>query len=253
MKLILFTMAFIIATFNLAQPQNLTSLSPADRCTIGHNQPAIGFWTWPAASQVNVYLREPDFSSHDAEAVERAIQNWNAMAGENGSHVHFVLRGMSQAARTSLGDMMLVRGDVFTSKEKHLALLEAHSWRHDQLIDYARVIVDYRVNNPEVLTNVMAHELGHSLGLMDCYKCANRTTAMGLMKSANETNGIDGPTACDTLAVRIAYRELSARLKTEPAMTRSETPDEGEEPEADDTPVIKPPRTPLPFSKNLIR
>lgn len=250
MKPLLFTIAFIVATFNLAQPQNLTPLSTANQCTVGLSQPAIGFWTWPAASQVNVYLHEPDFSSDYALAVERAMQSWNATAAENGSQVHFILRGISQTAHTSTGDMTLVRGDVFTNKEKHLALLEAHSWRHDQLIDYARVIVDYRVNNPKVLTNVIAHELGHSLGLMDCYKCAKQTTAMGLMKSANETNGIDGPTACDTLAVRLAYRELSARIRTEPVIRKSERADEGEEPEADDTPVIKPPRAPLPFSNN---
>src|SRR5438094_14220 len=90
---------------------------------------------------------------------------------------------------------------ILTTAIFHLALLEAHSLRHDQLIDYAFLIVDQRVNKPAVLTNIMAHELGHSLGLMDCYRCAGQTTAMGLMKSATETNGIDGPTECDTLAV----------------------------------------------------
>jgi len=43
----------------------------------------------------------------------------------------------------------------------------------------------------------MAHELGHSLGLMDCYECSRKSTAMGLLKAANEPNGIEGPTPCD--------------------------------------------------------
>jgi hypothetical protein len=42
-----------------------------------------------------------------------------------------------------------------------------------------------------VLTNVVAHEIGHSLGLMDCHHCQSGTTAMGLMKSAEESNGIE--------------------------------------------------------------
>jgi len=233
-----------------AQSQQPQSKTIPTQCTVGRTQPAIGFWTWPAGTEVNVYLREPDFSSEYAQAVDRAIHTWNATTTENGSQVRFVLRGLTQTPRTGLGDMTLVRGDVFTKKRKHLALLEAHSLHHNQLIDYALVIVDQRVNNPAVLTNVMAHELGHSLGLMDCYRCAGQTTAMGLMKSANEANGIDGPTACDTLAVQLAYRELSARIKTEASMTRTEKPDEGEEPEADDTPVIKPPGQPFPFSNN---
>jgi hypothetical protein len=241
MKPLLLSLILTIAIFDLAQSQQPTKTISAP-CTVGRTQPAVGFWTWPAGTEVNVYLREPDFSNEYALAVDRAIHKWNATTMENGSQVHFTLRGMTQTPRTALGDLTLVRGDVFTKKEKHLALLEAHSLRHDQLIDYALVIVDRRVENPAVLTNVMAHEFGHSLGLMDCYGCAGRTTAMGLMKSATETNGVDGPTACDTLAVQLAYREFSARIKTEAAITKTEKTDEGEEPVADDTPIIKPPR-----------
>lgn len=242
MKPLLLSLFLTTAIFGLPRSQQAQSGTTQTQCTVGHTQPAIGFWTWPTGTEVNVYLRDPDFSIDYADGVERAIENWNATATQNGSRVHFTLRGLTQDPRTGLGDMTLVRGEVFTKKEKHLALLEAHSLRHDQLIDYALVIVDRRVNNPGVLTNVMAHELGHSLGLMDCYRCAGQTTAMGLMKSATETNGIDGPSACDTLAVQLAYRELSARLKTASAITKAEQADEGEEPEADDTPVIKPPR-----------
>ena len=239
MKRLLLSLILITAIFNPAQSQQPQSRTIPKPCTVGRTQPAVGFWTWPAGTEVNVYLREPDFSNEFAAAVDRALHTWNATTTENGSQVRFVLRGTTQTVRTARGDMTLIRGDIFNKKQKHLALLEAHSLRGDQLIDYALLIVDQQVNNPAVLTNVMAHELGHSLGLLDCYRCADQTTAMGLMKSATETNGVDGPTECDTLAVRLAYRELSARLKPEAATTKA---DEGEEPVADDTPIIKPPR-----------
>jgi predicted Zn-dependent protease len=83
--------------------------------------------------------------------------------------------------------MTLVRGDIYTKKQRHLALLEAHSLRQDQLIDYAVVIVDLKVKRAEVLTNVIAHEIGHSLGLLDCTKCSSGSTVMGYMKGADES------------------------------------------------------------------
>lgn len=239
MKSLLLSVLLATATLNLGQTANLES---ADRrCLPGRTQPVTGFWTWPAGLEVNVYLQEPDFSIDHAPAVELAVKNWNATAAVTGSRVHFTLRGMTRIPQTALGDLTIVRGDVFKKNEKHLALIEAHSLRHDRLIDYARVIVDYRVTNPAVLTDVIAHELGHSLGLMDCYECKGQTTAMGLIRGANETNRVAGPTACDVVAVRLVYRELAERFKSE-AVTKLKKVDEGEDPAADDTPATKPPR-----------
>jgi hypothetical protein len=211
----------------------------SEPCVIGHTAAPTGFWTWPANSHVNIYLREPDFTPDYVSAIKIAVENWDAVAVETGSNVHFSFKGLTRETKTTKGDMTIIRGDVFEKKVKHLALLEAHSLRSDQLIDYALVIVDFRVKNPEVLTNVMAHEIGHSLGLLDCYACKGNTTAMRLLKAATETNGIEGPTPCDKMAVLAAYRELALHVRRAPT-TKSEV-DEGEEPEADNTPIIRPP------------
>ena len=180
-------------------------------CIVGHTSPSTGFWTWPANSVVNVYLRDPDFSQDYVAAVRIAVENWDAVAVENGSNVHFNFHGLTVATRTGEGDLTITRGETYDRK-RHLAFLQAHSLQSNQLIDYALVIVDVRVKNPEVLTNIMAHELGHSLGLMDCYGCSRKTTAMSLLKTGTEPNGIEGPTACDKSAVLAAYRELGLRV-----------------------------------------
>lgn len=210
-------------------------------CVVGHTAAPVGFWTWPAKSVVSVYLREPDFSRDYSAAVSVALKNWDAVAGENGSNVHFIFRGLTTETKTARGEATIIRGDVFSKKEKHLALLKAHSLKGDQLIDYALIVVDFRVSNPEVLTNVMAHEIGHSLGLLDCYQCSSHSTAMGMMKTATEPNGIDGPTPCDIIAVQTAYRELAVRIRQAPEPFIKPV-DDGEEPQADDTPIVKPPR-----------
>lgn len=233
----------IFAFLNLGAPRSLTSAAAPAPCVVGRTAAAFGFWTWPANSKITIYLREPDFSENYVAAVALAVQNWDAAAAENGSNVHFTFQGLTRETRTGHGEMTIIRGDVYDKKIKHLALLEAHSLRSDQLIDYALVIVDLRVKNPEVLTNVIAHELGHSLGLLDCFECRDKTTAMGLMKTANETNGIVGPTTCDKIEVKAAYRELALQVRPAPAvLTLSKmAPDPGEDPVADDTPIVKRP------------
>src|SRR5258706_16423124 len=201
------------ATTSINYPKTITTRVEPEPCVVGHTSAPIGFWTWPANSHVNIYLREPDFSAEYVSAVELAIGNWDAAAVENGSNVHFSFRGLTRETTSADGDLTIIRGDVYNSKIKHLAVLQAHSLKSNQLIDYAVVIVDSRVKNPEVLTNIVVHELGHSLGLLDCNSCSRKGTAMSLLKTANESNGIEGPTACDKIAVLAAYRELALHIR----------------------------------------
>jgi hypothetical protein len=210
-------------------------------CIVGHTSPSTGFWTWPADSLVNIYLRDPDFSQDYVEAVRIAVQNWDAAAAESGSNVHFIFHGLTLETKTGQGDLTITRGETY-DKKRHLAFLQAHSLLSNRLIDYALVIVDVRVKNPEVLTNIMAHELGHSLGLMDCYECSRKTTAMSLLKTGTEPNGIEGPTACDKLAVLAAYRELALHITSTAATFHKPSVNEGDLPEAMVTPLVKSPR-----------
>ena len=221
-------------------PRVFSSDTAPAPCVIGRTAAPFGFWTWPANSRVSVYLREPDFSAADVAAVKVSVRNWDESARVNGSNVHFIVRGLTHETRTASGDLTLVRGNVYNQKLRHLALLEAHSLKIDRMIDYAVVVVDFKVINPEVLTNVVAHEIGHTLGLLDCYQCNSKSTAMGLMKGADDSNGIEGPTACDKQAVGSAYRELLARgARAASAISLNRrVVDEGEDPEEDDTPIV---------------
>jgi hypothetical protein len=214
--------------------------SDASTCVAGRSAAPVGFWTWPSNTRVNIYLREPDFSAAEVPAVRIAVANWDLAGRANGSNVQFTFHGLTRETRTAGADLTIVRGNIYDPKVRHLALLEAHSLRDDQLIDYALVIVDVTVDNNEVLTNVIAHELGHSLGLLDCHKCKGQSTAMGLLKTAHDPNGIDGPTVCDTNAVRLAYHELKQHARPAPqvlAQARAK-PNSGSEPEVDLTPIV---------------
>lgn len=180
-------------------------------CVVGRTAPPAGFWTWPPNSHVNIYLREPDFSIADVAAVKLALASWDATATENGSHVRFTFRGLTHVTRSARREITIVRSKVFNEKQRHRAILEAHSIHGDLFIDYALILVDPSVQDAGLLTNVIAHEIGHSLGLLDCPQCSSRSTAMGLLKAGNKSNGIDGPTACDSREVTAVYRALKPR------------------------------------------
>ena len=216
------TLAFLLVTFCLAVNtsavggyevlgKNAAAKSRVAQCTVGRTSPPIGFWTWPAAAEVNIYLREPDFSAADVSAVRLAVENWDATATENGSNVRFTFHGLTRQMKSAQGQITIVRKAVFDRKQRHLAHLEAHSRHQDGLIDYALILVDPSVKNAGLLTNVVAHEIGHSLGLMDCYTCDSRSTTMALLKTGVESNRIEGPTSCDKREVRAAYAGVKSR------------------------------------------
>src|SRR5882757_5424170 len=148
-KTVIATLLLTLASSIMKLPTTVQSRAVSTPCVVGRTAAPVGFWTWPAKSQVSVYLRDPDFSTDYSAAVAVALKNWDAVAVENGSDVHFSFRGLTTETKTARGEVSLIRRDVFNKKEKHLALLKAHSLKGNQLIDYAEIVVDFRVNNPE--------------------------------------------------------------------------------------------------------
>lgn len=217
MYLRILTLALLLVSFTpsvnnpkASAKENLAGRSAA-LCVVGRTAPPTGFWTWPANTRVTIYLREPDFSETDLAAVRLAVSNWDATALETGTNVRFVFVGLTRETRTAQNEMTIIRQAVFNKQQRHRALLEAHSLRQDLFIDYALILVDPSVRNSGLLTNVVAHEIGHSLGLLDCYECDSRSTAMGLLKAGDESNGIEGPTPCDRHEVKAVYLGLRPR------------------------------------------
>lgn len=223
------------------------SAGRAAECKVGLTAPAIGSWTWPDGSQVEVYIRTPDFDDDEISSLLIAVQNWDASSGENGSGVHFLYRGTVAEAKTCDNCLTILRGAV--ADKHHGAELHAFSRRKDQVIDYAWIVIGPDYKNPKILTSIAAHEIGHSLGLLDCYSCKQKSTAMNYFNSkaklfqlgsSEKSNGITGPTVCDAAQVKDAYRALRLWVRPSPTLMSNTPTDEGEEPEEDDTPIVTP-------------
>lgn len=216
-------------------------------CRIGETAPPIGSWTWAPNSRVEVYVRLADFAADEVLGMLTAMQNWDASASENGSGVRFEYKGTVNEAKTCDNCLTILRGKV--ADKRHGAELQAFSKRNNQLIDYAWIVIDPSYKKPATLTSIVAHELGHSLGLLDCFSCKRGSSAMSRfnttfrlfqIKVADWANGIKGPASCDTAQVKEAYKELRIFLRPAPTITAVRPADQGEEPEEDDTLIVLP-------------
>ena len=200
---------------------------------------------WAEGSRVEVFIRTPDFSPDDVPSLLKAIHNWDASYSDNGSGVRFEYKGTVSEARACDGCLTILRGNI--ADKRHGAELRAFSKRMVQIIDYAQIVIDQSYTNPEILAAIVAHELGHSLGLLDCFACERGSTVMGRFNTifkllniqiANRSSGVSGPTPCDLLQVRAAYGELRIVVRPAPLSVAPLAADEGEEPEEDDTPIV---------------
>lgn len=230
-------LAFVVSlmSLNTIELQAQTP-SPSVQCKVGRQATGFGFWTWRRNANVKVYVVAADFKRDEIPYLLKPLQNWTAVSETTTSGVSFEYHGTVLQQRFCENCLTLMRGTVFDKSRRHATELRAYSAQNDQLLTYAAIVIDPALTNVKALTNAIAHELGHTLGLLDCYTCKEKTTVMSQFRAMNVSNEMEGPSFCDVAQVRAAYQELTIRVGPSPANTGSS--DEGEEPIDDDTPVV---------------
>jgi hypothetical protein len=198
--------------------------------------PALGLWHWAPGSTVNVYVTAGEFNEDEISHLLAPLTTWNAASSETGSQVKFEYKGLTKAPLNCTNCLTITRGPVFDKKHRHLTELRSLNDPQRRTMLRANIVIDPRLTNHETLTNAVAHELGHSFGLVDCYSCKEKSTVMNQFKSANIPNQMNGPTTCDVAQVKSVYRAHASHA----LQKRTIVVDEGEEPVDDDTPVVIP-------------
>ncbi len=207
-------------------------------CKVGSRAAAFGFWTWAPKSEIKVYIVESDFKQSELSSLLLPFINWNAASDMTGSQVKFRFQGFTAAPLYCENCLNLIRGQVFEKTRRHATELRAYSARRDQIMTWAIIVIDPLLTNPKVLTNAIAHEIGHNFGLLDCYNCKSKSTVMVNVKTLDTPNDMVGPTDCDIAQVKAAYKQLATRVHPSPLKPQIE--DEGEEPIDDDTQIVVP-------------
>jgi hypothetical protein len=213
--------------------QSVSAQKALKPCVERQNAAPFGYWMWRQDARVSVYVRASDFKDKELAAIASAIKTWDQASALNGSGVRFTYTGAISALKTDGNSLTIMRGA--TIHKEHRAEIQAYNQRGDQIIDYAAITIDPGVAGADALANALAHEIGHSLGLLDCYSCRQETTAMWKLNSS----GIKAPTECDNEQVKAAYRQLKLFVRPAPTPATSTIEDEGEEPVEDNTPVVE--------------
>ena len=204
-------------------------------CKVGSRAAATGFWTWPPDTRVYVYVLQNDFSKEEISFLNTPIQLWNSVSEATESKVRLTYAGTTLKPRECENCLTILRGYVHNEKTRHGGEIRAFGINGTRIIHHASIVIDARMKTSESLKSAVAHELGHSFGLQDCYDCKDRSTVMIKFGGFSLSNGVEGPTGCDVTQVRKAYIELKKHYR--PVVAHE---DEGEEGVLDDTPLVIP-------------
>lgn len=214
MKLFLYSL-FVITCLSLllwARPSSATAKGvtasasgrPAvmpKQCRAGKTSPEALAWRWRPAALVTVYYLKNNFSGAEAEALSRSVNNWNKALKEIDSRIGFVIGGERASVAKDDASVTVMRG-IPRGKDR---LGEIKFYSMSNGVERVIVTISPAVTDLSALTSLMTHELGHSLGLADCYKCRRGTTAMAAFKDDNKGNDVYEPSACDKYVVAAGY------------------------------------------------
>lgn len=171
------------------------------QCRPGETSPGAIGWRWKPGTVVKVYYLRGHFSEAEAGSLSRAVDNWNKALKEIGSPVDFVVSGEREGVVREGASITVLRG---TPRRKE-RLGEVRFYAPSTGGILMTVTMSPVVTDRSALTSLLAHELGHSLGLADCYECRRGTTAMAAFKSNNKGNNVYQPSACDKYVVAAGY------------------------------------------------
>ena len=171
------------------------------QCEPGKTSPEVMGWRWKPNTPVRVYYLKDNFSAAETEVLSRAVNSWNSALKEIDSRVVFIIDGERESVAVDHASITVKRGIPRVPKrvgETRFHLMANGMARLTMTINPV-------VTNLSALTSLMTHELGHSLGLADCYECRRGTTAMSAFKGDNKGNDVYEPSACDKYAVAAGY------------------------------------------------
>lgn len=161
---------------------------------------ALG-WRWKPATRVRIYYLKNNFSAAETEAFSRAVNNWNKALREIDSRVVFSIEGERESVTEDNASVTVLRG-IPKGKDR-VGQLRFYSMSNGVM--RASMTLSPSVTDLNALTSLMIHELGHSLGLADCYECKRGTTAMSAFKGDNKGNDVYEPSECDKYVVAAGF------------------------------------------------
>ncbi len=163
----------------------------------------------PPDSTVQVYFNASEFTQDQITAMEGAFTNWQNADPTSGIMYQFTtVTGPPPAT----GNFIYVVHETPTPNgvpDNSLGGYSSISYTDGATFDTisnGTIQMNPSETVPGALEEVMAHEIGHWLGLGDCNGCSNQSTVMAdPVDTMNGTSGLTSPTSCDVNKEKTIY------------------------------------------------
>jgi hypothetical protein len=156
---------------------------------------------WPACQIVSVNI-DPRFSPDEFTAIQTAFLSWqNSVNFGKGTIIQFV--GFTQSGSAVAAPGFHQGTNVYqVSKTVPISNSGDNAFSGPVTTGTARLWswtqINPSISNTLFLTQIMAHEIGHSFALLDCDFCANQSSIMITSAPTNDTSVLpNGPNGCD--------------------------------------------------------
>jgi hypothetical protein len=163
---------------------------------------------WRNGAEVTVIFdTNAGFTDMQRAAMQQACENWNAASAMNGSGVRFVRFIVGSKPDVST-NVLFVRVGSTLGGPAQTDNFETNTATHP---DLSAARITFNQQSPPSLSfdtwvYMMAHEVGHTFKLDDCYPACNGQSVMGAQPCDENGNGcVKGPTPCDNAAVKRNY------------------------------------------------
>jgi hypothetical protein len=182
---------------------------------------------WPKGATINVNLS--NFPAALRPCVKSAFDNWNTNnANNNGSGVTYnpTYDGPTLATGASGGTNVyqVTYGPTYDGNGNSVnALGSTHDTSSGGTLKNAKTEINSNITDCTAITQTMAHEIGHTMGLGECTQCTQPQQSVmiggkcgmysgGICISPvwnDTTYGLPGPTSCDNTVVHTVYNPPS--------------------------------------------
>lgn len=172
----------------------------AQNCTSANSPPMLDHG-WSKGRTISVYI-DSNYTPAQYNAIAVAFNNWNSANGTNGnnSQITYVFTSSQGSADFTVISTTPTAHPEFRAETRMPIDSLDHTIRADTKIAPTET-------DPAVLTEIMAHEIGHPQGLDDCYSCSTSDSLMshGALPGNNLVGRPTSPTPCDNKNVQTNY------------------------------------------------
>ncbi len=187
---------YCVATSNVnAQCNNANCQNPP---------PWNAFSHWPQGAAVTVNI-DPNFTTAQRNAITTAFANWQTAGAVNQSNVTFT-NNATPISGSNNYQVTKTNPNLPSSSPTDQGATEDVGNASGTALDHALTQLNPGITNTTALTQAMAHEIGHTFGLDDCYLCPSGTSVMTNARNGlnDTTSGCVGPSTCDNDEVQLS-------------------------------------------------